>query len=148
MQTCRMKQIHSVQYCLGNSEQSTQVSKVSFQLCLNIVCKQRLNNLSCTLCRVLVGAVYKRTIIPELHFFNNCFYDEFSTRKSSNCYNAHNYPEHKQSWYGRLPATPLLLQCFSLSLRTTLTEVSWPIIPVRVGSLQFRTITGESKILL
>ena len=54
------------------------------------------------------------------------------------------YPEHEQSWYGRLPATPLLLQCSSLSLRTMLTEVSWPIIPVRVGSLQFRTITGEN----
>ena len=30
---------------------------------------------------MLVGAVYKKTVIPELHFFNNCFYDEFSTRK-------------------------------------------------------------------
>lgn len=31
--------------------------------------------------RVIVTAVYKKTTMPELHFFNNCFHDEFSTRK-------------------------------------------------------------------
>ena len=32
--------------------------------------------------RVLIGAVCKKTTDPQLHFFNNCFDDEFSTRKS------------------------------------------------------------------
>ena len=32
-------------------------------------------------CRVIVTAVYKKTTMPELHFFNNCFHDEFSTRE-------------------------------------------------------------------
>jgi len=31
--------------------------------------------------RVLIPAVYKNTINPKLHVFNNCFDDEFSTRK-------------------------------------------------------------------
>lgn len=34
-------------------------------------------------CRVIVTAVYKKTTMPELHFFNNCFHDEFSTREYS-----------------------------------------------------------------
>ena len=32
-------------------------------------------------CRVVITAVYKKTTMPELHFFNNCFQDEFSTRE-------------------------------------------------------------------
>ena len=31
--------------------------------------------------RVIVTAVHKKTTMPELHFFNNCFHDEFSTRE-------------------------------------------------------------------
>ena len=34
--------------------------------------------LLCYNCRVLVSAVNKKTSLPELHFFNNCFGDEFS----------------------------------------------------------------------
>ena len=34
-----------------------------------------------TVCRVLIAAVNKQTTTPMLHFFNNCFSDEFSERK-------------------------------------------------------------------
>jgi len=33
------------------------------------------------LSRVLVAAVNKKTAPPQLHFFNNCFDDEFSNRE-------------------------------------------------------------------
>ncbi len=33
--------------------------------------------------RVIITAVYKKTTMPELHFFNNCFQDEFSTREET-----------------------------------------------------------------
>ena len=35
------------------------------------------------ICRVIVTAVNKSTINLKLDFFNNCFADEFSTRKLS-----------------------------------------------------------------
>lgn len=35
---------------------------------------------SVTTPKVIVTAVYKKTTMPELHFFNNCFHDEFSTQ--------------------------------------------------------------------
>ena len=34
-------------------------------------------------CSVLVSAVYKKMAPPQLHFFNNCFGDQFSTREQS-----------------------------------------------------------------
>ena len=33
-------------------------------------------------CRVLISAVNKATTKPKLHFFNNCFGDEYMDRKS------------------------------------------------------------------
>ena len=32
-------------------------------------------------CRVLISAVSKATTKPKLHFFNNCFGDEYMDRK-------------------------------------------------------------------
>ena len=38
-------------------------------------------------CRVLISAVSKATTKPKLHFFNNCFGDEYMDRKSIIQYN-------------------------------------------------------------
>ena len=35
-------------------------------------------------CRVLISAVSKKTTPPTLHFFNNCFDDEYSDGKCTN----------------------------------------------------------------
>ena len=72
------------------------------------------------LLRVIVTAVYKKTTIPELHFFNNCFDDDFSTREVVVILIDHIIAIHYdiQNWFGKLLATLLLHPCFFVSLRT------------------------------
>ena len=92
--------------------------------------------------RVLITAVEKKTTQPKLHFFNNCFGDELSTRKfcvSKSILTLNSCTTIKsivslvtriimlicnllnlQNPSGRLLATPLLPPCTSLNVTTML----------------------------